>query len=545
MESKDIFEEKKKLYENIDKDEIDTFKERIQTKLTLRKQKFNEILRKRRLSDYISILNKNGTISKWKLLYDIKKEKLEMENKYKFNFNIKDDDELLSISLKYLKSENIHEIKYSIILLQIFIHKHMNSELTNYINLLFIYDLFRIIEKHINDKQIVFNILCVLIYYSNINTDKNLCSILLSPNSYKIWELCFNLQDYEILYEIVAILNNIISENQIGECNLIRSNFLLNNLYNFYMNQSISSEMNNNNKKDIMNIIIEDGIILFCKLLVIPTDNLDRFTKEEIFISKQKIINIVIMYNNSNLYKIYQTCLFSIFSVIQSERRLLDEFDKYNYIQNILRSKKFFEIEIIRFYINKILGNYTAYKNKIKYNLLVDIINFEKEYLNICSTSSHRKEIFWVLSNTIVTDKNIITEILKENEFLKNITFYYKNSCSYSEIKEISYFLGILLINSDINQFIQIETNKLLEIIVGHAKKSLENDEEGLVIIFELIEFYLCYGKMMEKSLDGKNIVLVKFNKLGGKELLDKYINSQNKILNDQILYLKEEFYKK
>ena len=49
----------------------------------------------------------------------------------------------------------------------------------------------------------------------------------------------------------------------------------------------------------------------------------------------------------------------------------------------------------------------------------------------------------------------------------------------------------------------------------------------------------------MEKSLDGKNIVLVKFNKLGGKELLDKYINSQNKILNDQILYLKEEFYKK
>ena len=545
MESKDIFEEKKKLYENIDKDEIDTFKERIQTKLTLRKQKFNEILRKRRLSDYISILNKNGTISKWKLLYDIKKEKLEMENKYKFNFNIKDDDELLSISLKYLKSENIHEIKYSIILLQIFIHKHMNSELTNYINLLFIYDLFRIIEKHINDKQIVFNILCVLIYYSNINTDKNLCSILLSPNSYKIWELCFNLQDYEILYEIVAILNNIISENQIGECNLIRSNFLLNNLYNFYMNQSISSEMNNNNKKDIMSIIIEDGIILFCKLLVIPTDNLDRFTKEEIFISKQKIIQIVIIYNNSNLITIYQTCLFSIYTVIQSEKRLFDEFDKYNYIQNILNNKKYFENEIIGYYINIIVGNYVAYKNKIKYNLLVDIINFEKEYLNLCSSSSHRKEVFWTLSNAIITDKNIINEILKENEFFNNIIFYYKNSCSYSEIKEISYFLGILLINSDINQFIQIETNKLLEIIVGHAKKSLENDEEGLVIIFELIEFYLCYGKMMEKSLDGKNIVLVKFNKLGGKELLDKYINSQNKILNDQILYIEKEFYKK
>ena len=536
MESKDIFEERKKLYENIDKNEIDTFKERIQTKLTLRKQKYNEILSKKRLSDYISILNKNGNISKWQLLYDINKEKIQMENKYKFNFNINDDEELLSISLKYLKSENIYEIKYSIILLQIFINKHMNCELTNYINLLFIYDLFHIIEKHINDKQIVFNILYILIYYSNINTNKSLCTILLSPNSYKIWELCYNLQDYEILYEMIAILNNIISDSQVGGCNLIRSNFLLNNLYNFFMDQSIISKMNINNKKDIMNTIIEDGIILFCKLLVVSTDNLDRFTKEEIYISKQKIINIVIIYNESNLYKIYQICLFSIFTVIQSEKRLFDELDKYNYVQNILNNKKFFEIEIIRYYINKIVGNYIAYKNTIKYNLLVDIINCEKEYLNICSSSSHRKEIFWVLSNSILTDKNIINEILKENEFLKNIIFYYKNSCSFSEIKEISYFLGILLINSDY---------KLMEIIIAHAKKSLENDEEGLVIIFELIEFYLCYGKMMEKSLDGKNIVLVKFNKLGGKELLDKYINSQNKILKDQILYLEEEFYQK
>ena len=542
MESKDIFEEKKKLYENIDKDEIDTFKERIQTKLALRKQKYNEILNKKRL---FSIQNKNGNISKWKLLYDINKEKIEMENKYKFNFNINNDEEILSLSLKYLKTENIAEIKYSIILLQIFINKHMNSELTNYINLLFIYDLFHIIEEHITDKQIVFNILYIIINYSNINSDKNLCTILLSPNSYKIWELCFNLQDYEILYEIVAILNNIISENQIGGYNLIRSNFLLVNLFNFFMSQSIISNMNNNNKKDLINTIIEDGIILFCKLLVISTDNLDRFTKEEIFISKQKIIQIVIIYNNSNLITIYQTCLFSIYTVIQSEKRLFDEFDKYNYIQNILNNKKYFENEIIGYYINIIVGNYIAYKNKIKYNLLVDIINFEKEYLNLCSSSSHRKEVFWTLSNAIISDKNIINEILKENEFFINIIFYYKNSCSYSEIKEISYFIGILLNNSNIKQFIQIEAHKLMEIVVDHAKKSLENDEEGLVIIFELIEFYLSYGKIMEKYFNGKNIIFDKFNKLGGQELLDKYINASSKALNDQILYILKEFYQK
>ena len=542
MDSSNIFEEKKKLYENIDKEDINVFDQRIQTKLTLRKQKVNEILHKKRLSDYISVLNRNGSKSKWKLLYDIKKEILGM-TKYKFNF--KDDEEILKLSLKYLNSDNITDIKYCIILLEIFINKYMNSQLTSHINLLFTYNLFLLIEKFINDKEIIFNILYILICYSNINTDNHLSSLLLSPNSYKLWELCFNLQDYEILYEIIAILNNIISENQIGGCNLIRSNLLLNNLYNFYMNQSIVSQMNNNNRKEAISNIIEDGIILFCKLLIIPTNNLDRFTREEIFISKQKIINLVISYSNSNLYKNYYTCIYSIFIIVQNEKRLFEELDKNNFIQNILKNKKFFDIQKIRFFINKIIGNYLAYKNKVKYNLLVDIVNFEKDYLNICNINSNRKEIFWVLSNAIICDKNIKNEILETKGLLENIFFCYKNSCSYSEIKEISYFFGHLLFNSNIKQFIQIENYKLLEIAIEHAKNSLENDAEGLVLIFELIEYYLSFGKITKKYFNGKNYIIEKFNKIGGKELLDKYIDYPNEIVKEIISYILKEYYQK
>ena len=542
MDSSNIFEEKKKLYENIDNEDISAFEQRIQTKLTLRKQKVNEILHKKRLSDYISVLNRNGSKSKWKLLYDIKKEILGM-TKYKFNF--KDDEEILKLSLKYLNSDNITDIKYCIILLEIFINKYMNSQLTSHINLLFTYNLFLLIEKFINDKEIIFNILYILICYSNINTDNHLSSLLLSPNSYKLWELCFNLQDYEILYEIIAILNNIISENQIGGCNLIRSNLLLNNLYNFYMNQSIVSQMNNNNRKEAISNIIEDGIILICKLLIIPTNNLDRFTREEIFISKQKIINLVISYSNSNLYKNYYTCIYSIFIIVQNEKRLFEELDKNNFIQNILKNKKFFDIQKIRFFINKIIGNYLAYKNKVKYNLLEDIVNFEKDYLNICNINSNRKEIFWVLSNAIICDKNIKNEILETKGLLENIFFCYKNSCSYSEIKEISYFFRHLLFNSNIKQFIQIENYKLLEIAVEHAKNSLENDAEGLVLIFELIEYYLSFGKITKKYFDGKNYIIEKFNKIGGKELLDKYIDYPNEIVKEMISYILKEYYQK
>ena len=249
MDIKDIFKERIKLYNNIDNEENHFLNERIQTKLNLRKQKFNEILNKKRLSEYISIISKNGNI-KWKLLYDINKEQFTMEKKYKFKFSNEEDEEIISLSSEYLKSENILDIKYSIMLLQIFINKHMNEEIKKYINLLFIYDFFGLIEMFSTNKEIIFNILYIILCYSNISTDNNLYMMLLSPNSYKIWEICFNLQNYEILYEIVAILNNIISKNQVGGCNLIRSNFLLNNIYNFYMNQTIISQLNNNNKKD-------------------------------------------------------------------------------------------------------------------------------------------------------------------------------------------------------------------------------------------------------------------------------------------------------
>lgn len=542
MDIKDIFKERIKLYNNIDNEENHFLNERIQTKLNLRKQKFNEILNKKRLSEYISIISKNGNI-KWKLLYDINKEQFTMEKKYKFKFSNEEDEEIISLSSEYLKSENILDIKYSIMLLQIFINKHMNEEIKKYINLLFIYDFFGLIEKFSTNKEIIFNILYIILCYSNISTDNNLYMMLLSPNSYKIWEICFNLQNYEILYEIVAILNNIISKNQVGGCNLIRSNFLLNNIYNFYMNQTITSQLNNNNKKDVMYNIIEDGIILFCKLMIVPMDNLDSFTKEEIYISKQKIINVILTYYNSDLYKIYHVCIYCIYIAVQQEKRLFDEIDKINFIENVLKNKKFFEIENIRYFINNIIGNYVAYKNKINYSLLVDIINFEKEYIKKCNISYYKKEIFWVLSNIIICDKNIINKILENNEFLEEIIFCYKNTCSYPEIKEISYFFGNLLINANFKQFIQVEKYKLMEIVIEHIKKNLENDVEGLSIIFELLEFYLSLGKIMEKYFNGKNIILEKFNKLGGKELLDKYILIDNKSLNDQIYYILKNYY--
>ena len=543
MAEENILKKNKNIYEAIDKDINESFNQRIQTKLTLRKQKFNQIITRKRLSDLISIINNNeNNSSKWKLLYNINKEKLEMKNNYKFDFKNDEDEEILSLSLKYLNSDKINDIKYSIILLELFINKHKGHDLTNYINLMFIYDLIHLIEKFITNKEIIFNILYIILRYSN-TADPNLSIILLSPNSYKIWEMCFNLQDYEIFYEIVSIFNNIILENHIAGCNLLRSSFLKNSICNFYMADVITSQMNNSDKKNIIYNIINNGIILFCNLFIVNIDNLDRFTKEEIFLSKQQIIKVIFTYSSSNLFHIYHPCIYSIFLATQSERRLIDEFDKNNFIQNILKEKKIFDNDEIKYFVNTIIGNYIAFKNKIKFSLLIDILSFEKEYLNNCNFANHRKGIFWVLSNMIICDKNIVSEIIKDEKFLENLIFYYKNSYSIYELKEISYFFGHLIINADKEQFIKIEKHKLMEIVIYHAKQTLQNDVEGLLLIFELLEFYFGFGKLMSKYYEGKNKVIEKFDKLGGKELLDKYINFDNKKLTEQIEYILREFY--
>jgi len=543
MDSKRIFEERNKLYENIDKDLMNSSNQRIQNKLFLRKQKVNDIIQKKRLLGYNSAINNNEITSKWKLLYNLSKLEFPKDSGEKYNLDFNDDEEMLSTSLKYINSEEIIDVKYSIVLIQMFVTKHTNNELSNYINLMFISDLFRLIEKFQKNKEIIFNILYILIHYSYATDDKNLSTILLSPKAYKIWELCFNLQDYDILYGMICVLNNIILDNQIGGCNLIRSTLVLINLYHFFENQTIISQMNINDKKSVMYDIINNGVSLFCNLLVVSMDRLDRLTSEEIYTCKQKIINIVIIYSDINNFESYQNCIYSIYSSVLKEMRLFDELEKSNFIQNLLNKKKFFEVLKIRFYVNKIFGNFIAYKNKIDHSLLVEILNFEIEYLNICNVGSYRKEIFWALSNMLILDGTISNEICNNEEFIKKITYCYNYSFNYSEINELSYFFTLILYKININNFMKIQKYKLFEIAIEHAKNTLENNLEGLILVFRLLEVIFEFGKCMMKYYDGRNIVLDKFNALGGKELLDKYLNFQNDNLCELLNKIMEEFY--
>ena len=540
MEENDIFKEKIQLSNSIKNINKEIFNQRIETKLSLRKRVMDNILYdKRKLGN--NLIDNNENKIKWKLLYNNIDNKFISDKQsieYKLDFNENDNEKVLSLATKYLGSDNIDKIKCGIFLTQTFIKRNMNEDLINSINLKFIYDLFHLIDKRNINQQIdiIFNIFDIIINYSAINTDKTLATILLTPESYKIWEFCFNLQNFDIFYEIITIFNNIIQDNMIGSFNLIRSDFLHNNIFSFFKNENIVSHKNDEDKNNVIYYIIKDGINLFCSLLIIPTDNLDSATKNEVISSKIKIINILLIYYNPNDFENYYKFIFSIEKAVKYDHIIFDELERHNFIEIILINKKFFDQKLLVNLLNKIIGLYVCYKTNINFQLLFEIIKFEANYLDNCRDTSHRKEIFRNLSNILLTNDDIFKTIFEINGFLSNIFKCFKTSYSFSELKEILYLFCVLFQFIDYKYFIELEKNHLMDITFYHAKNICENRVDGLYLCFHIFEYYMTFGSKMSEYFGGKNIIKEKFDKFGGNELLEKYLNFPDENLVKQII---------
>ena len=69
--------------------------------------------------------------------------------------------------------------------------------------------------------------------YSYLNNNKMISKILLSSKGYKIWDLCFDLQDYEIMSQMVWILCHMTLQNKKSSYNLLKSNLFQKKIFNF------------------------------------------------------------------------------------------------------------------------------------------------------------------------------------------------------------------------------------------------------------------------------------------------------------------------
>ena len=122
--------------------------------------------------------------------------------------------------------------------------------------------------------------------------------------------------------------------------------------------------------------IVQDGIKLLGNLLIINVNNLDNVTKDEVKLSKQKIINILLNYYDTKSYENHFNCIYSMAIALEKDLSLFDQIEKSNFIENILINKRFFNKSDLLYYLNKIFGNYLSYKTNINKKILVEIMNF-------------------------------------------------------------------------------------------------------------------------------------------------------------------------
>ena len=552
-----------------EKDLNDFSIQRLDFKLSLRKKKNNNIINQKRIFSSCSnnkenisinnntndnIINMNNCICtnkcnldnninniKWNLELSINN--IPIPKSYKKEFSTL--DVMINASKDNILCVDVIPVRYGVCLLKDIFKKEnieQNKMIMGYIDLSFIEELIYALEEFCfkKEKDIVFNILYIINKYILINKEKNLIKLLLDPFAYKVWELCFILNDIEIICQLLLLLNIISSERKEFKIDILCSSYLRDTFIKLFQeNQELKKFEENMNEIKLYNnellkykFLVERGVFLFCNLISISMKAINIKYKEKIYQINQIILAIIIDFTNINSKNIYSTCIESIYKATDNEPRLFEILEKSTIFEKILSQKYDFN-EVVRINGNRILGNYIAMKDGLDHNFFVNVVKYNLDLLfSIQNINLIIKEIVWVLSNIIHDDIKIATELFDNHHFMGAIIHYFKGIKDCKEINDISLFIQILIFNINKERFDILINNGFIEIIVEQGKK-MADEGKNIFRIFELFDEMLTLGENYKSYYNDINLVLEKFEILGLKEVFEKNIGSKYEIINE------------
>lgn len=503
--------------------------ERTNYKLSLRKKKYNDILAKKRIFPQ----NSNSSTRPYELFIS----KLKLPSNYKIIFS--KEDELINTALQSMKSDDFIEVRYGVCLIKTYLLNFLDDDnVLNNLNLNFISDMLNLLEKWCEKKdfQIIYNTLHILTNYTYRNENKLITKILLSSKGYRVWELCFDLQDYEIMSQMIWMLHNVTYKESESSYNLVKSNFFKNKIFSFYSNETVIRHMNETNTENIFYLTIQSGLALFSNLISIQyPSTYDQMDKNKLSFP---VFDLILKYSQSNSEKIYHSCIYAISIAIDEEIDLVNRLDDINNnstnVLNDILNKKYFTNENLVLYANRIIGNYISAKSGLSEEFFIKCIQYEFDIFFGNKLSLAIKEVYWVLSN-ILSDYSKAGLIIGLNESFINQTIYkYKNSVELNDVNEIAYFLNSLINKCGIENFIKLMEKGFLDITLNYSKMTFTYPKT-LITIFELIESCLHIGDSVRDNFMGKNLVKTKCDEYGFKEVLEKYEDTENGDLFDII----------
>ena len=520
--------------------------------LSLRKRKLNSILfQKRGLEQF----KKEGTKD-----YEIIKEKLDISVEIK-NKKYDDFEEFIKEMKIHIKSNNIEYNKYSLYCIRA---QTLNNDSLNNKNALseflynqdFISDILNLIQNYINDKQIIFEGLWILInilYYQKENEE--LILYLSNDQCIQLYIKILDKKDNVLRLNVYLLLSNLLMNNNAGLVTQVLFNLYMTTLFRLYIFKDLEdpkSNLTENEYINLFNILSRLSDFINDTFIDIQNNNISKFTNYKSSVNLAAITennnylfyhSFILFVNNIEKSILTGNCLYGLAKLTNyMEGQVFNLFFESGISRKLVKEMiKVPEEELINFSV-QIVGNYI---NSTPEELL-DIIfveetlqYFVKLIQNYPNKQSLKRDIFWSTSNITSCNINFCDLVGKTNMLSLTLKSIYTDT--ELVISESLFVLLGFFDPSNIETIIKYHDldyiNSLylcLKNLIGKSKPG-EAYHNGDIIERTLI----CIGFLFENGdlLKGNqpNKFVKDFENNGGFDLIEMMLNQKclnNKCIN-------------
>lgn len=386
-----------------------------------------------------------------------------------------------------------------------------------------------ILNKYINDPQVVFESLWILINITMKITKPELTRRLISDYSFDMY---------------TKIIQSGINDNR-DNLMWLFLNLSIKNIDAFFpmMNSAIL-------KDDILNYLNGDNKIptetlkLTICFLAALTDNYipqvpERKMTQEVIETETKIAKAFCKYINIEDEEISNDCLVGLSNISNSNNRQV-----FNviYASGIIRRvvKRLIKIsEPFEKLAIHLVGNFLSFieNDVLDPIVLKEIIDFLQDFIINSNDNGKRHSAFWALSNICIEGAEIITK--------SPVIPYLLNAIKTAEIKvgnEALYCLEELVNNENVDIVIKVAQYEVVDLLVEVVEKYYQVPMSVSLILSSLNGLFHV-GELVKEHTNGKNIYLTRFWTVGGRDILEKLQNYNDITVNNSVINIIQTYF--
>ena len=516
--------------------------ERWENGLSLRKRKINAILSKQR--GFYKPQNDGDKD------YQIIKEKLNIPIEIK-NKKYEDIDQFLKEMKANINCKDIEYNKYALYCIRT---QTLNNETSNNKNVLselllkqdFISDILTLIQKNIDNNQIIYEGLWILInilFYQTDNTD--LIIFLSNQQCIQLYIKILDKKDNCLRLNIYWLLSNLLNNDNFGIIIQVLFKLYMSPLFRLYIFRDLednNSKLKVSELKYLMSILSRLSDFINETFIRLNNKNIKMYTDYNSNINYDSILenNNYLFYHSLKLFINYieiseltSYCVYGLSKLTNylGDLKAYNEFFVTGICRKLVKEQIKVEEELIN-YVVQIIGNYLFYST----DSLIDPIFLEETlayFVKLIKTYPNRqylkRDIFWSASN-IIAGKKEFCELFAKSGLLE-YTLQTIVSDNDLVINEALFVLSGFFDQQNIDTIINFYDLDYMKYLVSCLKNIRSRANPGTVYNnMDVVEKVLtCIGFLFEDgnilAVQGLNKFVQDFEKNGGFELLEMMLS--------------------